>query len=1042
MNYSCKSGRRARAAVLVLMFVAARVAASARGGEAKVGDQVFQVADGFTVERVAGPPLVDRPIVADFDERGRLYVADSSGSNDPVQKQVVDRTHRVVRLEDVDGDGIFDRRTVFADRMMFPEGAMWYDGSLYVAAPPSIWKLTDTNDDGVADRREEWFEGKTLTGCANDLHGPYLGLDGWIYWCKGAFARQTYERPGKPPFTTRAAHIFRRRPEGGPIEPVMTGGMDNPVDVVFTRTGERLFTTTFLQQPGGGKRDGLIHAIYGGLYGKTNGVLDEHPYTLGLMPPLTHMGPAAPCGFTRYEAETFGPEYMDNLFSCQFNMHRVQRHILKESGATFRTVDSDFLSASGDFHPTDVIDDADGSVVVLDTGGWYKLCCPSSQLAKPDVLGAIYRVRKLGATSPRDPRGLSIDWAKQTPEDLSKRLDDPRPAVRRRAIATLAQRGGAAVGVLEGLLTASKSVETRQNAVWALSRIEGEAARAAVRSALSDRVAGVRHAAVHAVSVRRDPQALAALLAMLAQDTPAVRRAALEAIGRLENAAAVPAILASIRPDALEIEHASIYALIEIQAAAAAATRAGLSSSNPLVVRAAMIALDQIPGGELKASEVVERLESHEPLVRAAALVTASKHPDWGGELEGYFRGKIAAGLASEAERDETARRLALFAGNSKIQALVAEYAAKPTADPSIRAMMLRVPAQANLGEAPALWSEAVRAVVASGEVALLADAAAAARALGARREIKADLAEALLHASENASIPLDIRLAALAAVPSKSLRLSPALFAMLRDRLQPEQPVATRLAAADVLARADLDAARLVALADVFRGAGALEAGRLLPAFEKSSDAQVGRALASTLATAPVLRGLRVDQLKTAFAKQGPEIQAAAARLYDVINVDASRQQSKLKQLLASLKQGDVRRGQAVFNGTKAACRACHAIGYVGGRVGPDLTRIGGIRDERDLLESIVFPSASFVRSFEPVVVATKDGRVVSGVLLKDAADEVVLATGPTDEARIARDNIDEMRPGSVSVMPAGFDQQLAPGELADLIAYLKTCR
>src|SRR5262245_63079160 len=132
---------------------------------------------------------------------------------------------------------------------MFPEGCMWLNGSLYVAAPPHIWKFTDTDDDGVADKEEIWFDGKTLTGCANDLHGPYRGPDGWIYWCKGAFAPQVYERPGKVPLKTRAAHIFRRRPEGGPVEIVMTGGMDNPVDLVFTPGGERIFTTTFRSSP-------------------------------------------------------------------------------------------------------------------------------------------------------------------------------------------------------------------------------------------------------------------------------------------------------------------------------------------------------------------------------------------------------------------------------------------------------------------------------------------------------------------------------------------------------------------------------------------------------------------------------------------------------------------------------------------------------------------------------------------------------------------------------------------------------------------------
>jgi hypothetical protein len=284
----------------VLTVIIVSYGASRADQTASPPGPVLTVPAGFTIERVAGPPLVNRPIVADFDEEGRLYVADSSGSNDKTDKQVIDRPHRIVRLEDTDGDGRFDKSVVFADKMMLPEGTMWLAGSLYVAAPPSIWKLTDTDGDGVADQREEWWQGKTLTGCANDLHGPYLGPDGWIYWTKGAFAEQTYERPGKPPFVTKASHILRRRPGDPAVDVVMTGGMDNPVDVAFTSSGESFLTSTFVEQPQLGRRDGFLHAIYGGLYGKVHAVIDGHKRTGDLMPVLCQLGPAVPAGLMNF----------------------------------------------------------------------------------------------------------------------------------------------------------------------------------------------------------------------------------------------------------------------------------------------------------------------------------------------------------------------------------------------------------------------------------------------------------------------------------------------------------------------------------------------------------------------------------------------------------------------------------------------------------------------------------------------------------------------------------------------------------------------
>ena len=120
-----------------IVTIAVALANVAAAAEYQLRDHTFTVPDEFEVTLAAEPPLVNRPIVADFDELGRLYVAESSGSNDKVQEQLKQRPHSILRLVDTDGDGTFDLRKVFADRMMFPEGCLWWHGSLYVAAPPA-----------------------------------------------------------------------------------------------------------------------------------------------------------------------------------------------------------------------------------------------------------------------------------------------------------------------------------------------------------------------------------------------------------------------------------------------------------------------------------------------------------------------------------------------------------------------------------------------------------------------------------------------------------------------------------------------------------------------------------------------------------------------------------------------------------------------------------------------------------------------------------------------------------------------------------------
>jgi putative membrane-bound dehydrogenase-like protein len=1040
------------------LVLAAGFTAPVAAGEVKLDGQVFKVAAGFTIERVAGPPLVDRPITAAFDDEGRLYVADSSGSNEDTKVQLVKKPHRIVRLADSDGDGIFDKRTVFADKMMFPEGTMWYAGSVYVAAPPSIWKLTDKDGDGVAEDRVEWFQGKTLTHCANDLHGPYLGPDGWIYWCKGAFAQQTYERPGKLPFRTRASHIFRCRPDGTGIEPVMTGGMDNPVDVVFTPGGERIFTTTFLVHPSGGNRDGLIHAIYGGIYGKVHDPIFEpaHKWTgPEVMPVLLHMGSAAPCGLTCYESGAFGSAYEGNLFACYFNLHKIGRHVLTPSGATFATKDEDFVTSPNlDFHPTDVIEDADGSLIIVDTGGWYKLCCPTSQLQKPDVLGGIYRVRREGMPRGGDPWGNELRKRESTDEsdharlleEFVKLLGDARPAVQRRAIEQLAEAGrkNAVLPLLLKLASKDPSSRLRRNAVWTLARIDDPGARALVRDFLADPDETVRQAAIHTTGLWRD-NATSQLIGLLESPSTHNRRAAAESLGRSGDKTAVPALLdAASKPADRALEHSITYALIEI--ADPEGTSAGLQSESAGVRRTAIVALDQMDGGRLDPKFVAGLLAAREPALKETASWIVGRHPEWAGALAGILNERLIRSDLSTAERAELERQLGRFAHAAPIQELLAARLLDASAPLAARASALQAMGWSGFKapQVPRGWITALGKVLQgdASNAALVPVAVATARTLPLARDKAGDVPTRLLRIAADARNPAELRLSALAAVPGGLSQPDEKLFAFLLSALNPDQTVATRTTAADVVARARLSIGQLARLADALQSAGPVEVDRLLSAFEQSTDESLGRKLLKTLATASAFSSLRADALKAHLAKYGPAVQKEAEALYARLNVDAAKQKAQLEQLMPTLKAGDVRRGQIVFHSEKAACFSCHAIGYRGGNVGPDLTKIGSVRSERDLLESIVFPSVSFVRSFEPIAVATASGKVYNGLLRGETADELLLATGVNQEARVSRREVEEIRPSSVSIMPAGLEQQLTHQELADLVAFLKACQ
>jgi putative heme-binding domain-containing protein len=749
----------------------------------------------------------------------------------------------------------------------------------------------------------------------------------------------------------------------------------------------------------------------------------------------------------------FGGGFDQHLFACYFNLHKVVNHKLIPDGPTYTTEDSDLLSCDHpDFHPTDVFEDADGSLLITDTGGWYKVCCPTSQLAKPDVLGAVYRVRKKNTPEVSDPLGTKVPWSSLDDQKLVDLLADNRLFVHRRATAELRKRGKAAELELFSCLSHHPTPTVRRRAVWTLAGC-ADSTPEVLYPALTDEDSTVRQAAAHVAGVRRCEQLAGILLSLIPQSDPGPARAAMEALGILKHTPHWEILnengfqVIEVQPGQLDTtgapndaalrirEHSLIYAMIETNNAEQ--TRASLSSESPWSVRAALVALNEMRNGDLKPDDVIPRMNDDDEAVRLTAAWIVMQHPDWGSELSAYFAERLASiDKLTNHERAQLIDQLASLASSTEIQTLLLTQLQKESNN-TAQKLALNAMAQSGLSSVPTMWLDALAELIKSADNETMILTIVAVQNLPMPKEDHAALRDALITVAANDALADDLRLNAIdAAGPGNQLDSN--TFSLLTRSLAPELPMNQRTIAANQLASSILTATQVADLIKAVPSVGPMELPKLLPAFEQHPTEEQGTRLVDSLLKSEGLRGLRPDLLKPLLTKYPASVQSSGKALVKLLNAGEEEQTAQLEKMLATLPQGDVRRGHEVFTSKKAACQACHKLGYLGGRLGPDLTSIARVRNRRDLLEALMFPSASIVRGYEPVSAELNDGRVLSGIITSESADEIVLSQDAQKVHHIARADIAGIQPSNVSPMPNGLTTLLTQQELSDLITFL----
>jgi putative membrane-bound dehydrogenase-like protein len=940
----------------------------------------FQVLEGFKIEQAAAEPLVASPVAMEFDGDSRLYVVEMRDYSE----QDKDRLGRVRLLEDTNGDGRFDKSTIFAEDLSWPTAITCYDGGVFVGAAPDIYYLKDTDGDNKADVRRTVYTGFSRGNVQGMLNSFRWGLDNRIHGTA----------------STGGGEITR--PEAPEFKPLSLNGRDFSFD---PRTLE-------MRPESGGAQHGMSFDDWGRKFACANSdhiqlVMFEDRYiarnphvsapsartsiaadgpqaevfrlspieawrivrtrlrvTGAAQGPIEGGGRAGgyftgATGTTIYRGDAYAPEFLGQSFTGDVGSNIVHRKKLEPDGVGLiaRRADEgkEFVASTDNwFRPAQYANAPDGSLYIIDV---YREVIEHPASLPPEIKqhldltsgrdrGRIYRVVPDGFKQPVLPK-----LEKAATLELVAKLESSNGWTRDAASRLLFERQDkSAIPAIEALAAASKLPQGRLHSLYALAGLEA-LTPAVLIARLSDADPRVREHAVRLSEslANREPALRAKLITLAADPDLRVRYQLAFSLGEIQDAERGAALATILKRDSADRwVRLAVFSSLKTGAGdlfvALAADKdwcATPAGRDVLYELARYIGRQNDRQEIAKVLPVLEALSPNE-ISTSAAIVRGlgeglSKHP---GTLEVQL---AAAGSQKAVE---------ILHGMLATARSTAVDEERPAADRVDAIRLLALDTFKNSGaELAGLISNRQPQDVQSAALGTLS------------QFTDSSVAETLLTAWPGLS-------------PRLRAEATEALFAR-SDRLE------ALLAAAEkgTLALSDLESARLQSLAKHPNEAIRKQAEPLLAKVKVSSR----------------------QELVTAYNE-------------------------------ALTKPGDAGRGKQVF---QKVCAACHRLENFGNEIGPSLASFR-TRGPEAILVNVLDPNREVNPQYVNYLLVTADGRSVTGMIASETANSVTLRRAENATDTVERADIEELRSSGMSIMPEGLEKQIDPAAMADLLAYL----